>query len=53
VLKDLIDLVEGVINREDELLVVNKQTKGYLNVGNATDGDIFRKTVSKEVLLGL
>ena len=52
-LKDLIDLVEGVINREDWLSVVNKQTEADLNVGNATDGDIFRKTVDKEILLGL
>ena len=42
-LRDLIDLVEGVINREGQLLVVNKQTEGELNVGNATDGDIFRE----------
>ena len=28
VLRDLIDLVKGVINREDQLLVVNKQTEG-------------------------
>ena len=51
-LKDSIDLVEGVINREDQLLAVNKQTEGDLSVGNATYGDIFRKTVSKEILLG-
>ena len=52
VLRDLIDLVEGVTNREDQLLVANRQTEGKLNGGNATDGDIFRKTVSKEILLG-
>ena len=27
--------------------------RGGLNVGNATDGDIFRETVNKEILLGL
>jgi hypothetical protein len=46
-------LVEGVINRKDQMLVVNKQTEGDRNVGNAIDGDIFRETVSKEILLGL
>jgi hypothetical protein len=42
-----------MINREDNLLVVNKQTKMDINVGNATDGDIFRKTVSKAIILGM
>ena len=51
-LKDSIDLVGGVINRKDQLLVVNKQTEGDLNVGNATDEDVLRKTVGKEILLG-
>ena len=51
--KGLIDLVEGVIDREDRLSVVNKQTEGGLNIGNATDGGIFRKTIGKEILLGL
>ena len=53
VLRDLIGLVEGVINREEQLLVVNKQIEGDLSVGNATDGGIFRETVNKEILLGL
>ena len=43
----------GVIDREDQLLVINKRIEGDLNVGNATDGDIFKKTVGKEILLGL
>ena len=52
-LKGLTDLVGGVIDREDQLLVINKPTEGDLNVGNATDGGIFKKTVGNEVLLGL
>ena len=52
-LKGLRDLVGGVIDRVDQLLVINKRTEGDLNVGNSTDGDIFKKTVGKEVLLGL
>ena len=42
-LKGLIDLVAGVIDRVDQLLVINKRT----------EGDIFKKTVGKEILLGL
>ena len=38
-LKGLTDLVGGVIDREDQLLVINKLIEGDLNVGNATDGD--------------
>ena len=34
-------------------VVINKRTEGDLNFGNATDGDIFKKNVGKEVLLGL
>ena len=36
-----------VSDREDQLLVINKRTEGDLNVGNATDGDIFKRTVGK------
>ena len=52
-LKGLIDLVAGVIDRVDQLLVINKRTERDVKVGNATDGDIFKKTVGKEILLGL
>ena len=52
-LKGLTSLVEGVIDRQDQLLVINKRTEGDLDVANATDGDIFKKTVGKEILLGL
>ena len=34
-------------DRDDQLLVINKRTEGDLNVGNATDGDIFKRTVGK------
>jgi len=53
VLKGLTDLVTGMIDRENQLLVINKRIEGDLNVGNATDGHIFKKPVGKEILLGL
>jgi len=48
------DRFSRVSDRQRGSAVSNQQAnRGGLTVGNSTDGDIFKKTVGKEILLGL